>query len=210
MRFDKSTRIALPLVILAIGAALFFFLGCETAHAQTYSAGTFAVGDTAQPYTATADQIMSESRYGADWRKAISRELLKHLMNRYSEAREAARERATEGVALPDEDLQYLLPQEVTFVTNTMNSFQLILDTLRARKLREGQRLADSAAAATQGYLDEDGNRWIRTIDSDGFVAYAPAHLVLYNRGKSLPPKYLIRWTLDGVPSQEFSIRPAI
>lgn len=148
MRFDKPTTITVAvLAVIVTALALFVPWKCS---AQT--AGTF---NLSQGYTATQDAIMT-SMYGNTWSAIIKAELLEHLKNRFSEAREQYRKKATDAVALPDEDADYLKPGEKTAVDNATNTIRIAADSIKARKAREAaaqQDIGMNRNVSPEGYI---------------------------------------------------------
>ncbi len=134
---DKSTITTFGKIVIAaliVIAGLFAFHKC--AEAQT--AGTI---DFSRDYSARLDEILTE-QYGVDWKRVIRDDWAEAWKNLTSTAREGYQQRRA---SLFDESglEQYLTQTEARQVARA-------LDSARARKAAEDQRIADSIAAAQQ------------------------------------------------------------
>jgi hypothetical protein len=190
MRTDKTLRWVIPTLLVL--APLTAFLLPWRCSAQTGTAGTIS---NSIDYTARQDEMLTE-QYG-DWKPLIRTMWREGYRNWLSTAREGYQQRRA---SLFDADglERYLTQTEARQVSRA-------LDSARARKAIEDQRIADSIAAAqTQGTL---------IIEKDGYRAMVTdPELVSLNRlqpavvGKAYSPRLDF---LDGLIAPSPSEAPA-
>jgi len=141
----------LKIIGIAVIVLVALFFGTKQCNAQ-YAGGTFQLS---QPYQAIHDEIMT-AKYGEDWEADMQKELREHLRNRLSEAREAYRKAATDAVALEDEQLELLTPQERNAVNNAQD---VLREAAKRIKTRRDSLAAIEAEEIGHLIIGPDGHR---------------------------------------------------